>query len=362
MMPGAIGLLLGGFVAVTVGAELLVRGARALALALGLSPLVIGLTVVALGTSSPEIAVSVRSALAGELGSDLALGNVIGSNLFNVLVVIGLSAAIAPVAVSRQLVRADVPLFIAASLLVWGLATDRLLSGWDGVLLVLGLVAYTGATLVLGRRSTGGTPERTTVEARPRNVGRRALHVGLVGGGLALLVLGAEWLVAGAVDIARALGVSELVIGLTIVAVGTSLPEMATSLMAALKGERNLAVGNAVGSCLYNLLGVLGLAVIVSPTGLAVSAGALSFDVPVMVAVAIACLPIFFTGYRIDRWEGWVFLGYYVAYTTYLIMQATEHHALAAFSAALWGFVIPLTVVTIAVGVTRQIRHSRRAR
>jgi len=361
-MALSIGLLLVGFVAVTLGAELLVRGARVLALAFGLSPLVIGLTVVALGTSSPEIAVSVRSALAGELGADLALGNVIGSNLFNVLVVVGLSAVIAPVAVSRQLIRADVPLLIGVSLLVWGLATDRVLGSWDGLLLVLGLVAYTGMTLVMGRRSTGASTNGTPSVEPPREAGQLVRHAGYVAGGLVLLVVGANWLVAGAVDVARALGVSELVIGLTIVAVGTSLPEVATSLVATLKGERDLAVGNAIGSCLYNLLGVLGLAVIVSPSGLAVSAGALNFDLPVMIAVAIACLPIFFTGYQIARWEGWVFLGYYAAYTLYLILQATEHHALAEVSTALWGFVIPLTLVTIAVGVTRQIRRDRRAR
>ena len=358
-MTLSILLLLGGLVAVTVGAEALVRGARALAVALGLSPLVIGLTVVAFGTSSPEIAVSVRSALEGELGAGLAIGNVIGSNLFNVLVVVGLAALVAPIAASRQLVRADVPVLIGTSGLVWLLASDGTLGRVDGGLLLAGLVGYVAFVFVMGRRTA-------TVHAASRDTGHqttrfRIVQVGLVLGGLGLLVLGANWLVAGAVDIARALGVSDLIIGLTVVAVGTSLPELATSIVAGLKREGDLAVGNAIGSCLYNLLGVLGLAVVVSPGGLSVARGALNFDLPVMIAVAIACLPIFFTGYRIARWEGAVFLGYYVAYALYLILKATEHHALEEFAVALWGFLIPLTVLTLGVGVVRQVRRNRAA-
>lgn len=350
-------LLLGGLVAVTAGADALVRGARALAMAFGLSPLVIGLTVVALGTSSPELAVSVRSALEGELGAGLALGNVIGSNLFNLLVVLGLAAVVAPVVASRQLVRADVPVLIGASLLVWVLASDGTLGRVDGVVLLICLGAYTALVFVMGRRNA--TVHSASTDAAPRGWRYRLGDIGFVLGGLGLLVIGANWLVAGAVDIARALGVSDLVIGLTVVAVGTSLPELATSIVAGLQGEGDLAVGNAIGSCLYNLLGVLGLAVFVAPTGLSVAPGALNFDLPIMIAVAIACLPIFFTGYRIARWEGWVFLGYYAAYTVYLILKATEHEALDEFAVALWGFLIPLTVLTIGVGVVRQVRRNR---
>ena len=359
-MTLSMALLLGGLIAVTIGADALVRGARSLAKAIGLSPLVIGLTVVAFGTSSPEIAVSVRSALEGELGAGLAVGNVIGSNLFNVLVVVGLSAVVAPVLVSRQLVRADVPLLIVASVLVWALASDGTLGLVDGLILVSALVAYTTSVLVTGRRQSQRQPARAVrpTRRRPRDWARDTVFVV---GGLALLVVGANWLVSGAVDIARSLGVSELVIGLTIVAAGTSLPELATSAAAGLKREGDLAVGNAIGSCLYNLLGVLGLATLAAPSGLSVARGAINFDFPVMIAVAIACLTVFFTGYRIARWEGWVFLGYYAAYTVYLILKATEHHALGSFTVALWGFVIPLTLLTLGVGVVRQVRRNRRA-
>ncbi len=186
-----------------------------------------------------------------------------------------------------------------------------------------------------------------------------AVQVLLVAAGLGMLVLGADWLVEAAIAFARAFGVSELVIGLTIVAAGTSLPEVATSILAAVRGERDIAVGNVVGSNIFNLLGVLGVSALVAPTGLAMAPAVLSFDLPVMTAVAVACLPVFFTGNRIDRWEGLVFLAYYVAYTVYLVLQATEHDALATFSLAMGTVVMPLTVVTLALFVYRHWRAGR---
>ena len=180
--------------------------------------------------------------------------------------------------------------------------------------------------------------------------------------GLALLVLGARWLVEASVAIATGLGVSELVIGLTIVAAGTSLPEVATSVLAAVRGERDIAVGNVVGSNIFNILFVLGVGSLISPAGVGVSAGALSFDIPVMTAVAIAVLPVAFTGYTIARWEGFVFVGYYVAYTTYLVLDATSHDALPAFGAAMSWFVLPLTVLTLAIITWRAFRHGGNGR
>jgi cation:H+ antiporter len=171
-----------------------------------------------------------------------------------------------------------------------------------------------------------------------------------------MLVSGAQWLVEGAVAIARLLGVSELIIGLTIVAVGTSLPELATSVVAAIRRERDIAVGNAIGSNIFNILSVLGLTALVAPNGVAVSPAALNFDLPVMIAVAVACLPVFFNSYRIERWEGVMFLGYYVAYTAYLALAATEHEALPLFSSVMLWFVIPLTAVTLLVVTVRTLR------
>jgi cation:H+ antiporter len=343
--PTAVVLLFVGLALLVLGAEWLVRGASRLAAALGISPLVVGLTVVAYGTSAPEVAVSVRAAWAGQ--ANLALGNVVGSNIFNVLLILGVSAAIAPLVVASQLVRRDVPVMIGLSLLALLLALDGGVSRLDGTLLVAGAVAFTVFQVRQSRRETAAAREEHAQRLSPG--GSAARDVALVLAGLALLVLGSRWLVEGAVAIARALGVSELVIGLTIVAAGTSLPEAATSVLAAVRGERDIAVGNVVGSNIFNILSVLGLAALASPAGLPAHPALLRFDLPVMVAVAIACLPIFASGARIDRWEGLLFLAYGAAYTAYLVLDARQHDALPAFSAAMGAFVIPLTVVTLAV-------------
>lgn len=349
-----------GLVLLVAGAEVLVRGAAKLAAAVGISPLVIGLTVVAFGTSAPEMAVSVQSALSGQAGADLALGNVIGSNIFNILLILGLSATIAPLVVSQQLVRTDVPLMIAASVLVFILALDGTISRWNGALLFAGIIAYTGFAIVQGRKEGKAAAEfEQEYGDKPRGAAAMLLNLAYIVAGLVLLVLGSNWLVDGAIAIARAFGVSELVIGLTIVAAGTSLPEVATSVMASLKGERDIAVGNVVGSNLFNLLCVLGLASMVAPAGINVAPSALSFDLLVMMAVAVACLPIFFTGYSIARWEGLLFLAYYVAYTLFLILTATGNAFLATFSGAMLFFVIPLTVLTLAVTVLREFQARR---
>jgi cation:H+ antiporter len=177
----------------------------------------------------------------------------------------------------------------------------------------------------------------------------------LLAAGLVLLVLGSRWFVEAAVTLARTLGVSELVIGLTIVAAGTSLPEVATSIMAAMRGERDIAVGNVVGSNLFNLMGVLGISSLVSPVGVSVSAAALALDIPVMIAVAVACLPIFFTGHMIARWEGGLFLAFYLAYTTYIVLAATDSELTRTFGTVMLAIVIPLILLTLAVGVMRQV-------
>ena len=337
------------------GAELLVRGAASLAGACGISPLVIGLTVVALGTSSPELAVSVQSAMKGQ--ADLAVGNVVGSNIFNILLILGMSALIVPLVVARQLVRLDVPVMIGVSLMLPLCALDGRLGRGDGALLAALLVLYTLLLIRKGRRA-----EVEDDVPAPRPAARRLLSdAALVVGGLALLVLGSRWLVQSALVMARALGVSELVIGLTIIAAGTSLPEVATSLVAAVRGQRDIAVGNVVGSNILNILAVLGLTSLAAPGGLAVSGAALRFDIPVMIGVAVACLPIFFTGARISRWEGLLFLGYYAAYTVRLLMGATGHASLPAFDTAMLYFVIPLTAVTLGLVSWRAWRAGARS-
>ena len=342
-----------GIVLLIGGAELLERGASRLAGAFGISPLVVGLTVVALGTSSPELAVSVQAALGGN--PEISIGNVVGSNIFNVLFILGISALIVPLVVSEQLVRLDVPLMIAVSIALLVMALDGTVGRVDGILLLVGIVAYTGFLVRQSRRETAAARAEGEDEVDAGGTGwlRNGLLV-LVG--LALLLVGSRWLVEGATILATAFGVSQLVIGLTVVAAGTSLPEVATSVLAGLRGERDIAVGNVVGSNLFNILVILGVSAVVAPHGIAVAPAALAFDIPVMIAVAAACLPIFFTGHLISRWEGGVFLAYYLAYTAYLVLAATRHDALPALSATMLYFVIPLTVLTLAVLTVRALR------
>ncbi len=349
MFVAGLGLLV-------AGAEWLVRGASRLAGAMGIAPLVIGLTVVAWGTSAPEVAVSVRAALAGQ--TDIAVGNVIGSNVFNVLFILGVSAVITPLVVSRQLVRLDVPIMIVASAALWVVAANGRVSRVEGLLMLAAMAGYTAFQVVMSRAETRRA-DAAEPPAAPGGTGSLLASGILVVVGLALLVLGARWFVDAAVVFARQFGVSELVIGLTIVAAGTSMPEVATSIVAAVKGQRDIAVGNVVGSNVFNVLAVLGAAAVAAPGGLPVGPGVFDFDLPVMTAVAVACLPIFFTGHTIARWEGLVFLGYYTAYTAYLILAGAEHDALPAFSAVMLWFVVPLTVLTIGVGVVRAMRARR---
>lgn len=324
-----------GLVILIVGAEALVRGASKLALGIGISPLVVGLTVVAFGTSAPELAVSTISSWSGE--ADLAIGNVVGSNIFNVLFILGLSALITPLAVQSQLIRFDVPLMILISLLLWGFAADGRISQIEGLFLFAGIITYTIFLVTQSRKEQKLVAEKSEMPAHPVDNSARAwlINIGYIAVGLTLLVLGSRWLVNGAVMIAQTFGVSELVIGLTIIAVGTSLPEVATSIVAAMRGERDIAVGNVVGSNIFNILCVLGLSSAVSPNGINVAEEAIRFDIPVMVAVALVCLPIFFSGREIARWEGLLFLGYYAAYTTYLILSAEPGVAIESFSQAM---------------------------
>lgn len=345
--------LIAGLALLIYGADVLVKGASRIAAGFGVSPLIIGLTVVAFGTSAPEMAISVSSALKGE--AEIAVGNVVGSNIFNVLFILGVSALITPLVVSKQLVKTDVPIMIGVSILAYLFSFDGSISFFEGVVLFAGILTYIAILVRIGRES--GEPGETVEQSKHWSV-----DVALIVAGLGLLILGSRWLVSSAITIAEALGVSELVIGLTIVAAGTSLPEVATSIIAAMRGQRDIAVGNVVGSNIFNILAVLGLTAMVAPGALPVSAAAINFDFPVMLAVAAACLPIFFIGYTIQRWEGALFLGYYVAYTAYLILAATEHDALPAYSNAMMYFVVPLTVITLGIVLFRELAAGRRGK
>lgn len=342
-----------GLIVLVGGGESLLRGASRLAAALRISPLVIGLTVVAFGTSAPEMAVSILAALNGN--ADLTLGNVVGSNIFNVLFILGVSALIVPLTVSSQLIRRDVLVMIMVSIFVLVLGWDGSIQRLEGLLLLVGIVAYTWRCIRQGRRESREVKTEFAQQWPPSQPSCRGLvvHLVLITVGLALLGLGSRLLVDGSIELAESLGVGELVIGLTIIAAGTSLPELVTSLIAAIRCERDIAVGNVVGSNIFNILCVLGVSGMIGSGGVAVSPSALAFDIPVMIVVAIACLPIFFSGHLISRWEGGLFLFYYVAYTIHLVLQSTGNELTRPLHDAMLFFVIPLTVITLLVTTWR---------
>ena len=348
-----------GLVTLVAGAEALVRGASRLALSLGVSPLVVGLTVVAFGTSAPEMAVSVGAVLDGK--PDLAIGNVVGSNIANILLILGISAIIAPLLVAEQIVRQEIPIMIGASVLMVVMAIDGAITRGEAALLAALVVGYTVFLIRQSRRASKHIQNEFATDMPHSQWDRHwCVQLALVVAGLAMLVLGADWLVGAAVAFARAFGVSDLVIGLTIVAVGTSMPEIATSIIAALRGQRDIAVGNVVGSNVFNIFACLGASGLVASGGLPVSEAARNFDLWVMLAVAFACLPILITGREIARWEGAVFLGYYAAYTAYLVLAAQRHDSLPAFSSAMLSYVMPLTVITLVVSIVRHHGASSR--
>ncbi len=355
-MTYTILLFILGLVTLIVGAELLVRGASRLAAAFGVSPLVIGLTIVAMGTASPEIAVSLNAAAAGQ--GDLTLGNVLGSNIFNILFILGVSSIVAPIMIAEQLIRKDAPIMVGVSLLTLALALDKKLGWLDGALLLIGLIVYVVFALRQSRmesREVQKEYEREFAEKEPHTVKKTILNIVFILAGLGLLVLGSNWLVDSSVQIAKALGVSELVIGLTIVAVGTSLPEVATSVIAALKGESDIAVGNAVGSNIFNLLGVLGISALIAPGGVTVAARVLQFDLPVMVFVALVTLPIFYIDNRISRIEGGVLLSYYIVYVVFVILRAAQSPAMTA---VFW-FIAVFVPISFIVLIVIAVRASR---
>jgi cation:H+ antiporter len=393
--------LAGGLALLIAGGELLVRGASYIAAAFGISRLVIGLTVVAFGTSSPELAVSIQAGISGN--PDIAVGNVVGSNIFNVLFVLGVCALVLPLLVSRQLVQREVPIMIGTSMLLLLLAVDGKVGLADGMLLFVGIVVWATWSVVQSRRETAaseGAARQMTTAVTPRNplwvvaavaifilaatgfalgeidgvtaafllagaalfiagsfFGAVVGHSGLVFLGLGFLVVGAGYLIAAATAIARIFGLSDLVIGLTIVAAGTSLPELATSVVATIRNQRDIAIGNVVGSNIFNILGIVGVAAMVTPGGLTVNPLMLRFDMPIMIAVALACLPIFFTGFSIARWEGLLFLGSYAAYTAFLILVATANPALGTFTNAMI-LALPLIAATLIWTTAQALRSN----
>lgn len=348
---------LGGIVLLVVGADLLVRGASRLSLSIGLSPLIVGLTVVSFGTSAPELAVSVKAAFAGT--TEMAFGNVVGSNICNVLLILGLAALAAPLEIAPAVLRRDLPVLLALSLLTALLASDGRLGAVDGLVLLAGGLAHAALSFRQERRA----PEAVVGEAPlPARRHGRLLDALSILSGLALLVVGADLLVGAAVEFARAAGVSELVVGLTVVAVGTSLPEIAASVLASIRGARDIAVGNVVGSNVLNLAIVLAFTAIVAPGGVVVPSDALRFDTPVMIAAAFLCLPVFLRDRRVSRGEGLLFVLLYALYTTWIALKAQESPHLARLQAVVLFVVLPTLAVGVLVWSFRAVRRLRRSR
>lgn len=350
-----------GLGALILGAELLVRNASRLGLSAGISPLIVGLTIVSFGTSSPELAVSVTAALTDH--PDVIIGTCVGSTIFNILVILGISAVIAPLVVSQQLIWYEVPIMIGVHLVLLMLCLDGKIDKNDALILLGGLVAYTIYAIRNGLKETQeikteyakAFPKKLT-KVKSLAICRQLIFIAI---GLVVCVLGARWLLDSTVIMARALGFSELVIAILILASGTSFPEVATSVIATIRGEKDIAIGNVIGSNIFNILGIIGFAGLIAPNGIVVAPAVLNFDLPIAIAASVACLPIFFTGHNISRWEGFLFLGYYVVYCAYLILQSKNHDSLPILSSVMLWFVIPFTLLTFFVITARKLLKGR---
>lgn len=336
-------LVVAGLVVLILGGEFLVRGASTIASRAGISSLVIGLVVVSAATSAPELAVTLGSVLGGEPG--LAVGNVVGSNIANILLILGFSAVILPLAIQRQVVRFDMPVMLGLAVALLLFSLDGSISQLEGAALFAGLTFHVVASIRIGRKNGAAQEaDEPALNAKPVKLWLAILLVLL---GVGALALGAQLLVTGAVNIASALGISGLVIGLTVVAIGTSLPELATSIIAIRRGERDMAVGNIVGSNIFNIGMVLGLPAIIFREGIPIPEAAIAVDLPLMIAASIALVPIAFTGFAIMRWEGAVFVGLYSAYLTFLVLDSTGHDAATGFTTLMLWFVLPLLLATV---------------
>ena len=276
---------------------------------LGLTPLVIGLTVVAYGTSMPELVVSTKAALQGQ--GDIAVGNAVGSNSFNICIILGLSAVVYPLRVKMQLIRLDTPIMIAVSVLLLALLADSRLSRFEAGLFLFAIVAYTAFNLRLARKEVNAEVKAEFAESVPPRLGRLWLDMLLIAGGLVVLVLGSRVLVSNSIGLAQLLGVSEAIIGLTIVAAGTSMPELATSIIAAMRKQPDIAIGNVIGSNIYNILAILGVSGLLSPLH---APGIKMLDLYMMLGTAVVLLPLMWSRFVVTRWEGGLLVAAYCGY------------------------------------------------
>lgn len=309
--------LIGGVAVLSWGANLFVESASHIARRFGISPVIIGLTVVAFGTSAPELAVNVLASYQGNV--DIAMGNVVGSNIFNVAFILGICTIISPLFVSSQLIRIDIPIMVFTSGLLWFMSSNQLLSRMEGVILCSGILGY---ILLQIKLATKGKNAEHQFAKEFSETGKPTKDIAILIGGLTCLVVGAKFFVDGAILGARLLGMSEAVIGLTIIAAGTSLPEVATSVAATIKGERDIAIGNVVGSNIFNILAVIGISSLIAGKGMPVNPHMATIDCAVMTVIAFLCLPFSVWRKQLDRPLGFVLFFSWIFYTWYLIKQS----------------------------------------
>ena len=330
-MDGSIVFVV-GLIVLTVGAEMVVRGASRLAALLGVKPLVLGLTVVSIGTSVPELAVGITASLQGS--GSLAVGNIVGTNMVNILFILGLSALLQPLPLHLQVLKLDLPMMVIAAAMMAGLALDGALTPLDGGLMLVAAFLYTIALLRISRLESRAVVKEfedmcgidteeicgtDAITRRQREKQARLKYTVMLIAGMVITVIGADLMVSGAIGVARTLNFSDALIGLTIVAIGTSSPELATTVVATIRKERDVAVGNLLGSSIYNILVILGIICMVSPGGLPVTRELILFDIPLMMGVALACIPVFLSGKRISRVEGGMGVVIYLIYLLWLI-------------------------------------------
>jgi len=344
-----------GLVALIGGAELLVRSVSRLAVIAGISKLVIGLTVVAFGTSAPELAVSIQAGVTGQ--TDIMIGNIVGSNLTNILLILGLSALIIPLKVHKTLIKVDLPFLIVITILVYILGLNGFFTIWECLLLTVILAIY--LFYLFRQKGDVDIPLAEGEDVKKHSVPKDLVLLVI---GFAGLILGARWIVSSAIIFAEMAGVSELVIGLTVVAIGTSLPEIVISLLAAFKGEKDIAVGNIVGSNILNFLAVLGVSGMFIPEAIPIQQSLLDVDLILLIGATILCFPIFFTGRRIVRWEGAVFLVLYIAYLLYQFLIASDHEVLEVFIALMLYFVFPMILLLVTTAFIAETKKRYRYR
>lgn len=319
----ALGLCLGGLVVLVTGAELLVRGGTALASRLNVSPAIIGLTVIAIGTSAPELAVGIDASLKGN--GALAVGNIAGTNTVNILLILGLSALMKPLALQRRTLKLDLPAMLVAAIAMFVLSLDGSLSRLDGALLIMLGIAYSTLLIRAALRERAAAKDEPDKKKEKAGGARPGMlrNAALLLGGIVIVVFGADWLVSGGVAAAEIWGVSDAFIGLTIVAIGTSAPELVTTVVSTLRGKRDIAIGNLLGSSTYNIALILGLTCLVPSDGVPVPSEVLMVDIPVMIGAVVACIPVFLIGRYVSRWEGGLFFAAYAVYLAYLLTART---------------------------------------